>query len=303
MAPKDIDISDIDPALWTTSPTHSSESFDQMDDEETFAVDDICAATTRGSFYKILSEGHYSDISVVCRGKEFKIHRAIVCTQSGWFEKAFLSPPKKRTIRSVTLDEDPDVFQHLLEFLYTGTYTVRKPLTPDEAERTKEIQETLEGHPRCTIAKDNVPARHVRRSTRLLSTAPAPPQPETAPKSSEISFPSEISHSVNLFIMAQKYGIPALQLLVRDRFYVTCKDRWVNKSWSNWDATKEFEDVVLEVYVSTEEVNTPLWKALCKLICIKKEGDKMKERMGAVMGEHAELGAGVERYMLEVGGR
>ncbi|KAF9768891.1 hypothetical protein IL306_013738 [Fusarium sp. DS 682] len=272
-----------------------------MDGEEKYAVDDLCAATTRGSFYKLLFEGSYSDISIVCRGQEFKIHRAVVCTQSGWFEKAFSTPPKKRTIRSVTVDEDPDVFQHLLEFLYTGTYTVQKPPTSDKDERAKEIQDRLDAHPRCAIAKDNVPERHVRRSTRLLSTAPVPSQTET-PKSSEISFASVISHSINLFIVAQKYNIPALELLVRDRFYTACKDRWVNKTWSNWEATKEFEDVVLEIYVSTEEVNTPLWKALCKLICVKKDGDKMKERMVAVMGEQAELGAGVERYMLEMGG-
>ncbi|KAH7248573.1 BTB/POZ protein [Fusarium redolens] len=302
MAQKDIDMSDIDPALWITSETHSyNDCSEEMEIEEQYAVDDLCASSTRASSYKLLFGGNYSDISIVCRGREFKVHRAVVCTQCEWFEKAFTSPPKKRTIRSVALDEDPEVFQHLLEFLYTGTYTAQKPSVSDEAERAKEIQDRLEGHPRCPIAKDNVPERPVRRSNRLLSTAPATTQTEPSAKSSESS-PLELTLAMNLFFVAQKFNIPALQLLCRDRFYTAARNRWVSKTWTNWEATKEFEDVVLEVYVSTEEVNTPLWKALCKLICVKKDGDKMKERMLAVKGEHIELGAGVARYMLEMGG-
>jgi hypothetical protein len=104
---------------------------------------------------------------------------------------------------------------------------------------------------------------------------------------------------MHLFIMAQTYNIPALQLLCQDRFYTAAKNRWVNRTWTEWEATKEFEDVVLDVYGSTQEVNTPLWRALCKLICVKRDGDRMKERMMVVKGEQVFLDEGVAKYMLE----
>ncbi|KAF4949827.1 hypothetical protein FGADI_8624 [Fusarium gaditjirri] len=302
MTQDDIPMSDIDPALYFTPQTHFSDYSKEMDTEERYAVDDLCASSIRASSYRILFGGAYSDISIVCHGREFKVHRAIMCTQCEWFEKAFTTPPKKRNIRSITLDEDPEVFQHLLEFLYTGTYTAQKPTASDEAERAQEIQDRLEGYPRCPIAKDiaknKVPERPVRRSNRLLSTTPATAQTEPVAKSPEDS-PHEIILAMNLFVMAQTYNIPALQLLSADRFYTAARNRWVNKIWTDWEATKEFEDVVLDVIGSTREVNTPLWRALCKLICMKKDGDKMKERMMVVQGEQMDLQDGVAKYMLE----
>ncbi|KAF5979854.1 hypothetical protein FCOIX_5102 [Fusarium coicis] len=299
MAQNDIPMSSIDPELYFTPQTHISDNFKEMDTEEPYAVDDLCASSIRASHYKLLFDGAYSDISIVCRGRDFKVHRAIVCTQCEWFGEAFTTPPKKRTIRSVTLDEDPEVFQHLLEFLYTGTYTAQMPVAPDKAERAKEIQDRLAAYPRCPIekdtVKDSVPERPVRRSNRLLSTTPA-----TAPTAnSPSSTPHEILLAMHLFIMAQTYNIPALQLLCQDRFYTAAKNRWVNRTWTEWEATKEFEDVVLDVYGSTQEVNTPLWRALCKLICVKKDGDRMKERMMVVKGEQVFLDEGVAKYMLE----
>ncbi|KAF4442556.1 hypothetical protein FACUT_1868 [Fusarium acutatum] len=299
MAQDDVPMTNIDPELYFMPQTHISDNFTEMDTEERYAVDDLCASSIRASSYKLLFDGAYSDISIVCRGREFKVHRAIVCTQCEWFGEAFTTPPKKRTIRSVTLDEDPEVFQHLLEFLYTGTYTAQKPAASDDGERAKEIQDRLAGYPRCPIekdtAKDSVPERPVRRSNRLLSTTPATAPTAESPSSS----PHEITLAMHLFIMAQTYNIPALQLLCQDRFYTAARNRWVNKTWTDWEATKEFEDVVLDVYGSTKEVNTPLWRALCKLICVKKDGDRMKERMMVVKREQVFLDEGVAEYMLE----
>ncbi|KAF5529920.1 hypothetical protein FMEXI_13849 [Fusarium mexicanum] len=286
MAQGDIPMTDIDPALYFTSQTHLSDYSKEMDTEERYAVDDLCASSIRASSYKLLFDGAYSDISIVCRGREFKVHRAIVCTQCEWFGEAFTTPPKKRTIRSVALDEDPEVFQHLLEFLYTGTYTAQKPTASHEAERTKEIQDRLGGYPRCPIEKD-------------LTKDSVPERPTEPMARSSESSPREILLAMHLFIMAQTYNIPALQLLCQDRFYTAARNRWVNKTWIDWDATKEFEDVVLDVYGSTQEVNTPLWRALCKLICLKKDGDKMKERMMVVKGEQVFLEEGIAKYMRE----
>ncbi|KAF4439481.1 hypothetical protein F53441_12588 [Fusarium austroafricanum] len=299
--PQDIDIPDA-PAVPLSETSSSKNRFKESGDEEQYAVDSLCASSNRAGFRHLLNEGKYSDMTIICAKDEFKVHRAVVCTQSTWFEEAMATPPKKKTKKSVTLAEDPLLIPYLLEFLYTGTYSLQNNPTEDAA-RSKEIQERLDTHPRCPIPKDSIPKasgfkipdRPVRRSTRIMS--------HTAPTADPI--PNEITVSIKLFLMAEKYDLPALALLARDRFYTACKARWVTKSWkedeTSWQATQEFEEIVLDVYTSTEEVDTPLWKALCKLVVLKKENDMMKKRMGAVVKEQAELAEGIAGYMLEWG--
>jgi hypothetical protein len=36
----------------------------------------------------LLSEGKYADMTISCRGRDFKGHRAIICSQSPFFDAA-----------------------------------------------------------------------------------------------------------------------------------------------------------------------------------------------------------------------
>ncbi|KAM0239511.1 hypothetical protein ACHAP5_008301 [Fusarium lateritium] len=296
---------------------------DPGDDEK--SVDDLCAASVYASFSKLFLSEKYHDIIIECGGREFKAHRPVVCSQCSWFEKEFAAIAKKRTIKIASRKgDDPEVFQRFLEFLYTGTYTVENSPPKDTARTAKELQDRLDGHPRCPIPSDHslleapvvdafvdkvppasLPVPPIRRSNRLSHAAPTAqttePEPEPADASSKSQLPPEISMAINLYIMADGYDNPALKLLARDRFYVAAKARWVTASWegSSWEDTKEFEDVVLDVYISTRQEDRALWKALCKLIVIKTGQDVMRKRMLQVMSEHGDLSTGVVDYMLE----
>lgn len=37
---------------------------------------------------KLLASGEYSDLTLVCRGQEFRVHKMIVCTQSPMIDAA-----------------------------------------------------------------------------------------------------------------------------------------------------------------------------------------------------------------------
>ncbi|KAH6958089.1 hypothetical protein HG530_014277 [Fusarium avenaceum] len=317
------DAAQVVPVLLDSSDEALRQFIDAGDDEK--SVDDLCAASVHASFSKLFLSEKYHDIVIECGGREFKAHRAVVCSQCPWFEKEFTAIAKKRTIKiSSRKDDDPEVFQRFLEFLYTGTYTVGDSPPKDTARTVKELQDRLDGHPRCPIPSDyslpeapvvdafvdkvpppSLPVRTIRRSNRLSHAAPtaqtAEPESEPVDASLKSQLPPEISMAVNLYIMADKYDIPALKLLARDRFYVAAKARWVTASWegSSWEDTNEFEDVVLDVYISTRQEDRALWKALCKLIVIKTESDVMRTRMVQVMNEHGDLGSGVMDYMLE----
>ncbi|KAH0431805.1 hypothetical protein CcaCcLH18_06808 [Colletotrichum camelliae] len=134
---------------------------DKYEREPCEAVDDLrttCIFTALSGLF--LSE-KYADMTITCNGSTFKAHRAIVCPQSSFFDKAFSASFKVATqtrffgivadieeqeAASGTIDlpeDEPSIFRRLLQFLYTGNYddgvtpTLGKPaaislLQPDE---------------------------------------------------------------------------------------------------------------------------------------------------------------------------
>ncbi|KAJ4269784.1 hypothetical protein NW762_001453 [Fusarium torreyae] len=288
------------------------------DDPEQCSVDEICTFSTRAPIHNLFLNGTYSDITIICGGREFKAHRAIVCTQCLFFENAFTNAPKKRMIRKFTLpDGDPEVFQRFLEFLYTGSYTVEGDSLPQNIvdANAKEIEERLNIPPRCPLPRTSASSESSqprRRSLRLKSNAEPTTemeidQPAESSNSTPLkpSIPPEITLALNIYLMADNLEVPALKLLARDRFYTAAKEHWVTRSWKDsiWEETQVFEEVVLEVFISTRPGDTVLWKALCKLIAIKEEDDMMKKRMDQVMKEHVELAEGVLAYEKEWDGK
>ncbi|KAF5018450.1 hypothetical protein F66182_9570 [Fusarium sp. NRRL 66182] len=267
-------------------------------DPEQCSVDNLCLKAYRGSLTSILLNEKYSDMT-------------IVCTQSPFFENALYSGAKcqRRMARVVKLPEDdPNILQRFLEFLYTGSYSNSLQRQADET-HAAEIQDRLKLPPRCPPAKQtasHVPNQPVRRSHRLNSLA----VPGTTGKQGlaelsarpERSTPPEITLALSIYFMADKYHVPSLKLLARDRFYAAAEAHWI-KSWqeSSWEDTQGFEDVVLDIYISTKPDDTTLWIALCKLIVIKTEQGVMKRRMKQVMKENTELAAGVATYVKEWG--
>lgn len=45
-------------------------------------------ADLRASDLKLLESGNFSDVTVTCGNKTWKLHKNILCSRSMWFEKA-----------------------------------------------------------------------------------------------------------------------------------------------------------------------------------------------------------------------
>ncbi|KAG7009190.1 hypothetical protein G7Y79_00003g010580 [Physcia stellaris] len=71
-----------------------------------------------------LETGKYSDFTITCCAREWKVHRVILCSQSKYFELACEEKKfKEGASRILALEEDDaDMVDHMLRFLYTSYY-------------------------------------------------------------------------------------------------------------------------------------------------------------------------------------
>lgn len=94
-------------------------------------------------FHELLSSAKYTDLTLVCDGQEFKVHRAIVCPQSTVMAAAVDGPfivgtslPQRqsnvnRWQESQTgiikiQDFDAETVRRMVDFLYVGDYEIVK---------------------------------------------------------------------------------------------------------------------------------------------------------------------------------
>lgn len=82
------------------------------------------AAPTRGpNFGHLLKTGQYSDLTLVCGGKEFNVHKMVVCSQSEVLATAIREPFQESKTGTISVEEfDAVTVDKMLEFLYTGDY-------------------------------------------------------------------------------------------------------------------------------------------------------------------------------------
>ena len=57
-------------------------------DSESCGAEDLRTTTIYSSLSSLFLNEKFSDMSIHCRGREFKAHRAIVCSQSSFFDRA-----------------------------------------------------------------------------------------------------------------------------------------------------------------------------------------------------------------------
>ncbi|KAF2634164.1 hypothetical protein P280DRAFT_464069 [Massarina eburnea CBS 473.64] len=79
---------------------------------------------SKGWLKELLDSGAYSDLTVTCGPDTYKLHKAVVCSQSGFFAAAMRFTAGKE-VEDGTIDfpdDDPAAMKLLVQFMYLGDY-------------------------------------------------------------------------------------------------------------------------------------------------------------------------------------
>lgn len=80
----------------------------------------------------MLTSSKYSDLTITCGSDTYKVHKAIVCSQSTFFDNADKFGGKETTENKVDLPEDdPAVIKLMVQYICEGDYDPRMP--PDSS--------------------------------------------------------------------------------------------------------------------------------------------------------------------------
>ncbi|KAK3901776.1 BTB/POZ protein [Staphylotrichum tortipilum] len=330
----------------STNRSDSDEDYDSL-------ADDLPTPSIYAGLSALLGSEKFSDMSIRCGGREFKAHRAIVCAQSRFFDRALTGGFTEAATGVVDLPEDdPAVLERFLQFLYTGTYTdvagsASGPpsdackLSPEEVQdqldrgpgvhtvcpadeesdaeppdyneeggSEAELSDTTPAEPNeppeeyesesfndelsdAAEGPPGYPAHYNHLSTRLRQLATAFDTEEKARQihlDSHVQMELELFLPVRLYVMADKFDVPALKLLARDRFY-----RAAELSWRVADC---FPEVVDELYTNTAPTDLALREIVCRLVGASIKDAEQRGRMEEVMKKHGDFAVGVMNYML-----
>ncbi len=72
----------------------------------------------RQQMKKALDDNMFCDLTIECGGKEFKVHRIMLASQSQVFKTLLLETDTSREGVLQLPDEDPEVLAHALAFIY-----------------------------------------------------------------------------------------------------------------------------------------------------------------------------------------
>ncbi|KAF2203662.1 hypothetical protein GQ43DRAFT_252006 [Delitschia confertaspora ATCC 74209] len=202
--------------------------------------------TLTSSLATLLENGKYSDLTVVAGLKRYILHRAIVCSQSDFFDGACRNPFKdaQSPIRTIDLTEDdPEAVEHMVHYFYHQDYlerpksrrnshrSLRKPSPPRQRARKLNFS-TIEDPLLATMAGLQDPLTPPDEQTNQVEMAGSAKYLDSAimdqvdedSDESEHAEPNHDDESPHLIIhakvyaIAEKYGIAGLKALSRKKF-------------------------------------------------------------------------------------
>ncbi|KAK3676926.1 hypothetical protein LTR78_003130 [Recurvomyces mirabilis] len=232
--------------------------------------------------------GKYSDLTVVCNYRQWAVHRAIICSRSGFFDGACGSSFLEADSRMIDLsDDDEEAVNQMIHFFYHLDYlnhpeqpraTIFRHRASSDARKKllKRIDMSLVCDPLLAAAgcytpespvspvssmDEKVPFDLTEKAQRGRSrTPPLVADDDTDYESVEgdENLPEDESHLLlhaRVYALAEKYDIPSLKQISRSKFEMAMA--------CHYDSA-DFPEAIEEVYCSTIDGDRGLRGIICE---------------------------------------
>jgi hypothetical protein len=210
----------------------------------------------------LLKSAKYSDLTIVCKGQEFPVHRAIICPRSTFFDLACSSGFKESYSGRIELEDDPATVERMISYMYTFDY------------RDEEHRDHRDLCLESSIC--NIPSRYESHEHRNIIHQ-------------EKDQPALLS-SVRVYAIADKYDIPSLKRLAKERF-----ESWAKKNW----AREDFSDIVREIFESTPTSDRGLRDIVIRIVALHADVLTKKDEFRRLIEEDGDLGLSTLCQLLE----
>lgn len=201
----------------------------------------------------LLEAGKYSDLTIVCGMKRYAVHRAIVCSRSGFFDGACSSPFREAETGIIDLSEDdPEAVEHMVNYFYhldylnklksrRSSYRSSRPASPSSPRSptrrlSKKLNLALVEDPLLAMAAASAAANPLTppddrtNQFEMFDPSKLPDTPMEDQYTEEDPFenafadqvpdstqPHLVTHA-KVYAIAEKYGIAGLKSLARRKF-------------------------------------------------------------------------------------
>ncbi|OAG40790.1 hypothetical protein AYO21_04867 [Fonsecaea monophora] len=181
---------------------------------------------------RLLDSGEFSDLKFLCKGDEFKVHKAIVCMQSPVIKAAIQGSFEESHTSVIKMDDfDPKVVKALVQFMYTGDYDIEEVRRDASEEATSEVVgDAVDGELTKWLKTGSLWDRQSQPDeneiSRIGSPSALPPE-----ASAEASATDPLLEHIRVNSIGDYYGIEALVSLANSKIEQLLQSDPAENSW------------------------------------------------------------------------